>query len=159
MAITIKDIKELVSREQIPSNAEVTATMFGGQADLYIGTIITVEGPYINLNYCSKDNPTILTIGDLLKVIENRVVTIPSMDDDFNEIMEPATDMDYIPDSGTLNLYISSRTYQAQRYLQEINSLTENPEIYFTNDSDLDSLAKARDYIKAFIQKQILTSK
>lgn len=105
MAITIKDIKELVSKEHIPMNCEISATMFGGQADLLIGAL-TEDGPNINLDYCSKNNPKPITIGDLLKVPEDRTITIPSMDDDFNEIMEPATHIDYIPDSGTLNLYI-----------------------------------------------------
>jgi hypothetical protein len=104
MSIIIKDIKELVSREQIPLNSEVTATIFGGQADLYIGTI-TADGPNIGLYYCSKNNPRHLTIEDLLNVLDDKIVTIPSMDDDFNEIMEPATDIEYTPDSNTLNIY------------------------------------------------------
>lgn len=105
MSITIKDIKELVSKEQIPLNSEITATMFGGQADLYIGTICN-DGPNIGLYYCSKCNPKHLILEDLLKVPEDRTVTIPSMDDGFNEIMEPATHIEYIPDSNTLNIYI-----------------------------------------------------
>jgi len=105
MAITIKDIKELVSNEQIPLNAEVTATIFGGQGDLYIGAI-TADGPNICLYYCSKENNRHLTIEDLLNVPDDRTVTIPSMDDDFEDIMEPATHIEYTPDSNTLNLYI-----------------------------------------------------
>lgn len=105
MSITIKDIKELVSREQIPLNSGVTATIFGGQADLYIGTI-TADGPNIGLYYCSKDNPRHITVEDLLNVLDDKTVNIPSMDDDFNEIMEPATNIEYTPDSNTLNIYI-----------------------------------------------------
>lgn len=105
MSITIKDIKELVSMEQIPLNSEVTATIFGGQADLYIG-IITADGPSIGLYYCSKNNPRHITVEDLLNILDDKTVTIPSMDDDFNEIMESATDMEYTPDSNTLNFYI-----------------------------------------------------
>lgn len=108
MGITIKDIKKLVSREQIPLNSEVTATIFGGQADLYIGTI-TADGPNIGLYYCSKDNSRHLTINDLLNVPDNKTITIPSRDDDFNEIMEPATDIEYILYSNTLNIYIQSK--------------------------------------------------
>lgn len=105
MAITIKDIKELVSKEQIPLNAEVTATIFGGQGDLYIGTI-TADGPNIYLYYCSKENNRHLTLEDLLNVPDDRTVTIPSIDDNFEDIMEPATHIEYTPDSNTLNLYI-----------------------------------------------------
>ena len=47
-----------------------------------------------------------------------------------------------------------SRINQAQEYLQEIKDLVENPEIHLTTDFDLDSLFKAKNYIKAFIQKQ-----
>ena len=43
---------------------------------------------------------------------------------------------------------------QAEEYLQEIKALVENPDIHITSDFDLDSLSKAKDYIKAFIQKQ-----
>ena len=47
-----------------------------------------------------------------------------------------------------------SRIDQAQAYLKEIKNLVENPEIHITSDFDLDSLSKAKNYIKAFIQKQ-----
>ena len=43
---------------------------------------------------------------------------------------------------------------QAEEYLKEIKDLVENPEIHITSDFDLDSLSKAKDYIKAFIYKQ-----
>lgn len=46
------------------------------------------------------------------------------------------------------------RILQAEEYLKEIRNLVENPDIHITSDFDLDSLSKARDYIKAFIQKQ-----
>lgn len=47
------------------------------------------------------------------------------------------------------------RINQAQEYLQEIKYLIENSEdVHITSDFDLDSLAKAKDYIKAFILKQ-----
>ena len=46
------------------------------------------------------------------------------------------------------------RILRAQEYLQEIKDLVENPEITITSDFDLDSLSKAKEYIKAFIQKQ-----
>ena len=43
---------------------------------------------------------------------------------------------------------------QAEEYLKEIKDLVENPEIHITSDFDIDSLSKAKDYIKAFIYKQ-----
>lgn len=47
------------------------------------------------------------------------------------------------------------RIDQAQAYLQEIKDLIENLDmIHITSDFDLDSLSKAKNYIKAFIQKQ-----
>ncbi len=46
-----------------------------------------------------------------------------------------------------------SRINQAQEYLQEIKDIVENPDIHITTDFDLDSLSKAKDYIKAFILK------
>ena len=46
------------------------------------------------------------------------------------------------------------RISRAQEYLKEIKDLVENPEITITSDFDLDSLSKAKEYIKAFIQKQ-----
>jgi len=46
------------------------------------------------------------------------------------------------------------RILRAQEYLNEIKDLIEKTEITITSDFDLDSLSKARDYIKAFIQKQ-----
>lgn len=48
-----------------------------------------------------------------------------------------------------------NRIDQAQEYLKEIKDLVENQfTIHITSDFDLDSLSKAKDYIKAFIQKQ-----
>ena len=48
-----------------------------------------------------------------------------------------------------------NRIDQAQEYIQEIKDLIENPiEIHITSDFDLNSLSKAKNYIKAFIQKQ-----
>jgi hypothetical protein len=46
------------------------------------------------------------------------------------------------------------KIHQAEEYLKEIKDLVENPDINITTDFDLDSLSKAKDYIKAFIQKQ-----
>lgn len=43
---------------------------------------------------------------------------------------------------------------QALQYLQEIKDLVDKPDIHLTSDFDLDSLSKAKNYIKAFIQKQ-----
>ncbi len=46
------------------------------------------------------------------------------------------------------------RILRAQEYLQEIVNLVEKTEITIASDFDLDSLSKAKEYIKAFIQKQ-----
>lgn len=48
------------------------------------------------------------------------------------------------------------RINQAEGYLEEIRDLIGNPDIdiHITSDIDLVSLSKARNYIKAFIQKQ-----
>lgn len=46
------------------------------------------------------------------------------------------------------------KIHQAEECLQEIKNLVENPDIHITNDFDLNSLVTAKDYIKAFIQKQ-----
>lgn len=47
-----------------------------------------------------------------------------------------------------------SKINKALEYLKEIKNLVDKPDIHLTSDFDLDSLSKARDYIKAFIQKQ-----
>lgn len=47
------------------------------------------------------------------------------------------------------------KIHQAEEYLKEIKDLVENLDmVHITNDLDLDSLSKAKGYIKAFIQKQ-----
>lgn len=103
-SLTVKDLRELVNQEQIPLNANITYTIFGGQADLYLCSISS-DGPNLNL-YDGRTGSRHLTIEDILNCPEDRTLLIPSMDDDFNEIMEPATHMEFIPDSNSINLYI-----------------------------------------------------
>lgn len=101
-SLTVKDLRELVNQEQIPLNANITYTIFGGQADLYLLSISS-DGPNLNLYDAGSRR---ITIEDILNYPEDRTLLIPSMDDDFNEIMEPATHMEFIPDSNSINLYI-----------------------------------------------------
>lgn len=50
---------------------------------------------------------------------------------------------------------IPNRIDKAKEYIQEIKDTIENLDhIAITNDFDLDSLEKAKNYLKAFHQKQ-----
>jgi len=54
----------------------------------------------------------------------------------------------------TPNEKVKKRIQQAEIYLQEIKDLVRDIDIHITNDADLEDLSEARNYIKAFIQKQ-----
>lgn len=49
---------------------------------------------------------------------------------------------------------IPNRIDKAKEYIQEIKDTIENLDIRITSDFDLDSLEKAKNYLKAFHQKQ-----
>lgn len=100
-SLTVKDLRELVNKEQIPLNTNITYTIFGGQADLYLLSIFS-DGP--NLNLYDSGSTRRLTVEDILNCPEDKTLLIPSMDDYFQEIMEPATHMEFIQDR--INLYI-----------------------------------------------------
>lgn len=127
--ITLQDLIDLAKSENIDPK-DLKLIMNSNQADL---------AAYVQCALLNQDQGNIS--------IELYVSAEDGFDEDISLKQKPKSPKPKSPMK-------QGKIKQAEEYLKEIKDLVENPDIHITSDFDLDSLSKAKGYIKAFIQKQ-----